>query len=245
MRITRLLILWAGIMAFVVIAIGPATSYREYDISAIGLLRAWGAVVILTGGLLWTEAQVRLRVKSRKGRIIAGVILGAPMFWVAISCLIFVVVELWGPGCVAVLDGPTTASGGTTPYRRQIPEQDIFDEVAVQVQTTITPEQVGTKLPNQTTKTFTDDELKVMSLRIKINTFFSSKKMKPYEDFYGKTVGNLQDWDYLTPPQRNNRRKVCDWAQIHLDGAALAGVEMTVAEALKRGHLDFIVSEEE
>ena len=85
----RLLILWAGIAAFVVITLfppmtgqawrlgygpvrkSPYDTYQiltpqEYRVDTGCLLGHLAAVVALTGGLLWTEPQVRPWVRAKR-----------------------------------------------------------------------------------------------------------------------------------------------------------------------------------
>ena len=76
-----------------------------------------------------------------------------------------------------------------------------------------------------------------IAVRQQINTFFGADEMDVYDDFYGKTT-QTEAWDMLTPGQRANRIEVCNRAQNILDGAALAGMSISVAEALERAHLE-------
>lgn len=73
--------------------------------------------------------------------------------------------------------------------------------------------------------------------RQQINTFFTANEMDVYDDLYGKT-SQAGTWDNLTPGQFAMRREVCNRAQNILDGAALAGMQVSTAEALERAHLE-------
>ena len=76
-----------------------------------------------------------------------------------------------------------------------------------------------------------------IAVRQQINTFFSADEMDVYGDFYGKTA-QTGAWDTLTPGQRANRIEVCNRAQNILDGAEMAGMRISAAEALERAHLE-------
>jgi hypothetical protein len=77
----------------------------------------------------------------------------------------------------------------------------------------------------------------VIAVRQQINNFFSADEMGVYGEFYGK-VPQTGTWDALTPGQRANRKEVCDRAQLFLDGATLAGMQLNPADALERAHLE-------
>lgn len=74
------------------------------------------------------------------------------------------------------------------------------------------------------------------AIRQQINNFFSADEMAAFADTYG----NSGDWNQLLPGHQANRREVCNRAQMILDGAALAGMQMTVPEALERAHLEVV-----
>lgn len=76
-----------------------------------------------------------------------------------------------------------------------------------------------------------------IAVRQQINTFFTADEMDIYGDFYG-TTSQTGGWDTLTPGQRANRLEVCNRAQNILDGAAMAGMQVSTAEALERAHLE-------
>jgi hypothetical protein len=95
---------------------------------------------------------------------------------------------------------------------------------------------VETKAPQSpATERSIDEEIAV---RQEINTFFSADDMQPYEDFYGKNASQTGDWRHLTPGQSANRKETCRRAQFILNGAAMAGMPMSAAEALERAHLE-------
>jgi hypothetical protein len=95
---------------------------------------------------------------------------------------------------------------------------------------TVTPERPQPAAPAQ-------DIEQVIAIRQQINTFFGTDDMNLYGEFYGK-VPQTGDWSQLTPGQRANRKEVCDRAQGILDGAAVAGMTMSTADALERAHLE-------
>ena len=72
--------------------------------------------------------------------------------------------------------------------------------------------------------------------RQQINQFFAGDEMSVFKDHYGKT-GSTENWQNLTPAQIQHRKEVCDQAQIILDGAAMAGLQISSAEALERAHV--------
>lgn len=100
---------------------------------------------------------------------------------------------------------------------------------------TPTPERPRQRQPEpQYTLPSIDQEIAV---RQQINTFFTADEMDVYQDFYG-TTSQAGGWDTLTPGQRANRLEVCNRAQNILDGAAMAGMQVSTAEALERAHLE-------
>ncbi|NOQ21585.1 MAG: hypothetical protein GQ565_02895 [Candidatus Aegiribacteria sp.] len=80
-----------------------------------------------------------------------------------------------------------------------------------------------------------DEEI---AARQQIGTFFAAEDMTAYDDLYGANDSVLGDWSHLTPGQRENRKEVCNRAQMLLYGATAAGMEMGTAEALERAHLE-------
>jgi hypothetical protein len=76
-----------------------------------------------------------------------------------------------------------------------------------------------------------------IAIRQQINTFFTADEMDVFQDFYGAT-SQAGDWSLLTPGQRANRIEVCNRAQNILDGATMAGMQVSTAEAMERAHLE-------
>lgn len=76
-----------------------------------------------------------------------------------------------------------------------------------------------------------------IAVRQQINTFFTADEMDVFQDFYG-TTSQAGDWSMLTPGQKANRIEVCNRAQNILDGATMAGMQVSTAEAMERAHLE-------
>ena len=70
-----------------------------------------------------------------------------------------------------------------------------------------------------------------------IETFFNSKDMAKYEQTYGVVEKTDTEWTGLLPSAKMNRIAVIDSAIELIEGAAVAGREVSVPEAMERAHL--------
>jgi len=225
----RLFILWAGIAAFVWIGLFPPTIWR-HGIDPTRLLCDWAIIVVVTGGLLWSEPWLRTRlwpwVRAKRRAIVRVLTAGVLLCLVAVLCYdASVRLQHTEATQSNVLDEVFGASEG--PIRLSDTPSD----------GTITPEQARAELRRREALRESQPD---MATRQQINNFFSAADMAAYDDFYGKTTGQYEDWSHLTPGQKANRIEVCERAQLILDGGAVSGTEMSTAEALERAHLSYI-----
>lgn len=70
----------------------------------------------------------------------------------------------------------------------------------------------------------------------RINTFFNSDGMKPYEEFYGK-LGLSQSVRDLTNGQQEHRLSVLEEAECILTGYRMRGIEPSIESVLEKAHL--------
>lgn len=69
-----------------------------------------------------------------------------------------------------------------------------------------------------------------------VDNFFSADDMKSYTDFYG-VVKTGQDWDDITPRQKEHRIAVLQEADCYKVGNASQGIEVSTATAMEKAHL--------
>ena len=70
-----------------------------------------------------------------------------------------------------------------------------------------------------------------------LNTFFTGDTVAEYEDVFGKTTKDDENWDHITQGQMRKRLGVVDQANLILAGAKSQGVEMSLDDALHRAFL--------
>lgn len=112
------------------------------------------------------------------------------------------------------------------------PVIDILEELVKTRQTAPEPPKetpaVGAGMPSA-------NEVEAVSQQIQ--SFFKDPSMGVYADFYGRLDGPVIG-DHLTPGQKANRLAMLDRAQMIMEGAELAGVEMSAADAMSYAHLE-------
>jgi hypothetical protein len=74
------------------------------------------------------------------------------------------------------------------------------------------------------------------SVDARVNAFFGSDAMKPYEEFYGK-VGLSQSINDLTNGQQEHRLSVMEQAECILGGMRMRGMNPSIEEVLEKAHL--------
>lgn len=123
--------------------------------------------------------------------------------------------------------------------REKYEDDPIVDLVAELLNERQQPAAPPAQEPAQSPTRSVDEEIAV---RQQITTFFADPDMEAYEDFYGpakNSEGSLVGtWDHLTPGQRANRLEMLNRAQLILDGAEAAGMNLSAAEAMERAHLE-------
>jgi len=121
--------------------------------------------------------------------------------------------------------------------REKYEDDPIIDVIAEmrQENTALRQQRQAPAQPQAQTQDQNIDQL--VAIRQQVNNFFAADEMDAYGDFYG-TTSQSGEWGELDPGQRANRTEVCDRAQLILDGAALAGMQVSVVEALERAHLE-------
>jgi len=238
----RLVILWAGIAAFVWVGLHPPMTslfglgpkrhsidqiidipvMRQVDIGC--LLGRWGAVVALTGALFYTEPRLTPWVRAKR-RVISGTILG-----VLLLCLI----TLISCGAWSVWASQIQGNRATSVTGRQENTALVSNITAEQARAELRRRE-GIRLSDiPDTGNWSEEGI----LR-GVNNFFNAHD-DHYQGIYGKTVRDSDDWTRLTPEQRQNRKSLCDQAQSIRDVASATGRQVTVAEALKQAHLSLI-----
>lgn len=70
-----------------------------------------------------------------------------------------------------------------------------------------------------------------------LNAFFTGEAVAEYEDVFGKTTKEHENWEHITQGQMRKRMAVVDQAKLILSGAESQGVEMSLGDALDRAFL--------
>ena len=70
----------------------------------------------------------------------------------------------------------------------------------------------------------------------RVNVFFGSNAMKPYEDFYG-TMGLSQSFNDLSNGQQEHRLNVMQEAEYIMTGLRMRGIDLPVEQVLEKAHL--------
>lgn len=77
-----------------------------------------------------------------------------------------------------------------------------------------------------------------MAIAQQLHTFFISKDLEVYRDFYGSPdKNNPYDWSKSTPGQNANRYAITQEADAIIAGYELQGKQISVREALEKAHL--------
>jgi len=230
----RLLILWAGIVAFVWIGLYPPMTHwsrsgppgrpwsheasnqlTEDRVDTGRLIGRLATVVALIGGLLYTEPRLTPWLRAHR-RVVSRVALGVLLLCIA------ALYEVWAIQANSVGQDQSVS---TTGHQENAVHGDSFDRISPTVAVEAMVVGMGSTERN-------------LAARRRINTFFATDGMRAYQDFYGKVPDPNGYWVDLTPKQKANRKKVCDHAQLILDGAALVGDQISTEEALMRAHLE-------
>ena len=81
------------------------------------------------------------------------------------------------------------------------------------------------------------DKEKDAAVAQQIDTFFASPDVTAFDDHYGITDKESENWDNLTQKQVRNRMEVVETANLIMQGARHQGQEMPLVEAFERAHL--------
>jgi hypothetical protein len=201
------------------------------------LIGRLATVVALIGGLLYTEPRLTPWLRAHR-RVVSRVALGVLLLCIA------ALYEVWAIQANSVGQDQSVSTTGhqakwenapivsgqdqsmsTTGHQENAVHGDSFDRISPTVAVEAMVVGMGSTERN-------------LAARRRINTFFATDGMRAYQDFYGKVPDPNGYWVDLTPKQKANRKKVCDHAQLILDGAALVGDQISTEEALMRAHLE-------
>ncbi len=222
----RLLILWAGIVAFALIGLFPPLlpARHPHNIDMARLLRDWIIVAVLTGGLLWSEPRLApwLRANWRATVRVRGAV-GTLLLCIGVYCGVLGISAI-----VVAVAGTVAPSTG---------QQGGVASPAGQSQIDFRPDTTLGTMGFVREGSTLDTAQNWATLR-QINNFFAADNMRAYRDFYGWTTDPYENWTRLTPQQQANRTRICDCAQLILDKAATAGKQVSTEEALMQAHLE-------